>query len=57
MDALIHFMIEEAQDLEYQGVTALCDYDAGLTESPRHYTLTSTIRSEVTCPDCLALLA
>lgn len=51
-----HYLHEEAQDPDYMGVTALCDYVAGLDEHPRQTTLASSVKSEVNCPDCIALM-
>ena len=44
-------------DPEYDGVSALCDLEAGLDEAPRTTTLSSSFIPEVTCSDCLRELA
>ena len=52
----VHYITEEARDPDYEGaVTALCDLKNGLgdDEIPRQATLSSAVRSEVTCPHCL----
>lgn len=50
-----HFM--HNSDPEYEGAVALCDYKNGLEHPLRDATISSIIRSEVTCPDCLKYLA
>lgn len=51
-----HFLHPEARDPDFEGMTALCDYVAGLEEAPRVATLATAVREEVTCPTCLTLM-
>jgi hypothetical protein len=50
----VHYL--RSTDPDFEGVIALCDHVAGLTEDPRRATLASAIVEEVTCPACLRAL-
>lgn len=52
----IHWMHPDARDPDFEGCSAFCDWMLGLDDEPRTHTLSSVVREEIDCNQCLSLM-